>query len=231
MTQACFNSNEQILCRFTVLDLPRAGHEAKTGAVSAPVGDAGVRVILDDLLFGFSEDGGAISINFEFPADEKGIWKEGAQFGNDLRCGDEFHQEVLGARRNLAGANFRQRPPRPALPNPAEFEIIYRGCVENGVDVGSGKRLQALPQVVAGGEGLRRRSVAFAAPRGLLADEECNAMTLGREKIDEFGTEPPGREIRETAHVIQRLVGWSGSDDTVHGRSLRDCPRKRYSVE
>lgn len=231
MTQACFNGGEQILCRFTVLDLPRAGNEAKTDAVSAPVCDAGVRAIFNDLLSGFLDDGRAVFVDLEFPADEKSIWKKGAQFGNDLRCGDEFHQEVLCARRDLAGADFPQRLPCPALPNFAKFEIIDCGCVENGVDVGSGKRLQPLPQVVAGGEGLRRCSVALTAPRGLLADEERNAVTLGREEIDEFRTEPPCREIRETAHVIQRLVRRSGSDDAVHGRSLRDCPQKRYSVE
>ena len=117
MTQARFNRGEQIPCRFTVLDLPRADNEAKTGAVSAPVCDAGVCAIFNDLLLGFLDDGGAISINFEFPADDKGIWKKGAQFGNDLRCGDEFHQEVLCTRRNLAGADFRQRLPCPALPD------------------------------------------------------------------------------------------------------------------
>ena len=231
MTQMSFNGDEQILCRFTVLDLAGSANEAETGAVGAAVGDAGVRAIFANLLFGLMDDGSTISINFEFPADKKSVRKKGTQFGNDLRCGDEFHQEVLCARRNLAGADFRQRLPCPALPNFAEFEIIDCGCVENGVDVRSGQSAQTLPQVVAGGEGLRRCSVTLAAPRGLLADEERNAVTLGREEIDQFRTKPPRREVREAAHLIQRLEGWPGRDDTVHGASLRDCPQKRYSVE
>ena len=231
MTQMHSNGDEQILCSFTVLDLPRGGNEAETGAVGAAVRDAGVRAIFGNLLLGLLDDGGAISIDFEFPADKTCARKKGAQSGNDFGSGHEFHQEVHRARRNLAGADFRQRLPCPALPNLAEFEIIDCGCVENGVDVGSSKRLQPLPQVIRSGEGLRRCSVALAAPRSLLADEERNAVTLGREEIDQFRTKPPRREVREAAHLIQRLEGRPGRDDAVHGRSLRDCPQKRYSVE
>jgi len=231
MTQMRFNGDEQILRRFTVLDLAGSGNEAETGAVGTAVGDAGVRAIFGNLLLGLSDDGGAVLVDLEFPADDKSVRKKGAQSGNDLRCGDEFHQEVLCARRNLAGADFRQRLPCPALPNFAEFEIIDCGCMKDGVDVGSGKRLQPLPQVVAGGEGLRRCSVTLAPPRGLLADEERNAVTLSREEIHQFRTKPPRREVREAAHLIQRLEGRPGRDDTVHGPSLRDCPQKRYSVE
>ena len=231
MTQMRFNGDEQILCRFTVLDLARSGSEAETGAVGAAVRDAGIRAIFGNLLLGLLDDGGAISINFEFPADQKSVRKKGAQLRNDFGSGHEFDQQVLCAGGNLAGEDFRQRLPCPALPNFAEFEIIDCGCVENGVDVRSGQSAQTLPQVVAGGEGLRRRSVTLAAPRGLLADEERNAMTLGREEIDQFRTKPPRREVRKAAHLIQRLEGRPGRDDTVHGRSLRDCPQKRYSVE
>ena len=226
-----FKGDEQILCRFTVLDLAGSGNKAETGAVGAAVRHAGVRAIFGNLLPGLFDDGGAISINFEFPADEKSIWKKRAQSRNDLRCGDEFHQEVLCARRNLGGTNLRQRLPCPALPNFAELEIVNRGCVENGVDIGAGKRLQALPQIIRSGEGFSCCRVALAAPRSLLADEERHAVTLGGEEIDQFRTKPPGREVREAAHFIQRLEGRAGRDDTVHRASLRDCPQKRYSVE
>jgi len=231
MTQMRFNGDEQILGRFTVLDLAGSGNEAETGAVGAAVGDAGVRAIFGNLLLGLSDDGGAVLVDLEFPADDKSVRKKGAQSGNDFGSGHEFDQQVLCAGGNLARPDFRQRLPCPALPNFAEFEIIDCGCMEDGVDVGSGKRLQPLPQVIRSGEGFSYRSVALAAPRSLLADEERNAVTLGREEIDQFRTKPPRREVREAAHLIQRLEGRPGRDDTVHGLSLRDCPQKRYSVE
>src|SRR5208337_2978086 len=101
-------------------------------------------------------------------------------------------------------------------PNLAEGEIADGGGVENRVSRMVNQGLQALAQVGGGGKGFDAAGRLLAAIGGLLANEQDHFVPFGREEIDELAAEPAGGEICEPAHFVQRLEGWTGSDDTSH---------------
>src|ERR1019366_3081112 len=65
-----------------------------------------------------------------------------------------------------------------------------------------------------------RLRLAFAGVSRRLADEQRDVMTARGEKIGQIRAEPARGEVREPAHVVQRLERRPGGDDAVHAAKL-----------
>ena len=62
----------------------------------------------------------------------------------------------------------------------------------------------------------RSLRLSLAAVGRLLAEEQRHFMAASGQEIGEFGTQPAGGKIRETAHVIHRFVSRPRGDNTLH---------------
>ena len=98
----------------------------------------------------------------------------------------------------------------------AEGEITRRRRVKKRVHCLARARLQPRPQIRGGGKAFDRLRAAGSRPGRGFAEEQRDRVAARREEIGEFHAQPARGEIREPAHVVQRLKGGPGGDKAVH---------------
>ena len=112
---------------------PANPHQPEARAVSRTIGHTRVSPAFDNLLFSLANHGRAVSIHFEFPADEPGFGEPLAQFGNDFGRRQQLCEQGPVPGGNFSGLHLRQVTLPRAHPDLAEFEITDGGSVEHRV--------------------------------------------------------------------------------------------------
>lgn len=177
--------------------------EGEAGAVGDAVQDAGVGVGFFDLVEGFLEGLFAGAVEFVFPADDFGVWKPGAEHGEDFDGGDEGEGEfVLAARGDFGGGG-----------GIFDFEIAEGGGVEDGGDVFFFEGFEFGGEVVVGGEADGFMDVEGGGIGGLFAFEAVHGVAGGGEMVGESDAEAAGGEIGEAADLVDGFVAGAAGDD------------------
>ncbi len=104
--------------------------------------------------------------------------------------------------------------------NPAKTKIADCRRVKNRVRLFCRQGPQLFPQICRGRELLDPLRSAFAPVRGLGADQQDHLMAAGDQEIGQFRAEAAGGKICEPAHVVERFISRTGSDDTVHATKI-----------
>src|SRR3954470_2057062 len=85
-------------------------------------------------------------------------------------------------------------------------EVAHRRRMENGVPSFVGECSETQAQIVCRRERLHARRASFAAPGGLLADEQRYLMSTFTEMGREFRAESASGMVREPPNLIERFV-------------------------
>src|SRR4051812_19886830 len=82
--------------------------------------------------------------------------------------------------------------------------------------------LQLVTQVFSRRECFDMSSVPLAAKRGLLPDQQSHFVSA-RTKIGcQFRSQSAGGKVCQPSNTIQRLISWSGSNNTLHRQEITD---------
>lgn len=188
------------------------GAEEEAGAVGGAVEDAGVGGGFGDLLEGFGDGFFARAGEFVFPANDFGVWKPLAEFGENFGGGFEGEGEVFGAGGEFGGGDSLAG----GVLDGGDFEIGEGGGVEDGVDFFGGELLEFLGEVVVGSEG----NCSFGAEKswvgGLFAFKADDVVAGVREGIGEGDAEPASGEVGDAADLVDGFVAGAAGDDDVH---------------
>src|SRR5262249_52107014 len=84
------------------------------------------------------------------------------------------------------------------------------------------QRLKAGAQVRGGAEDLLTGGAPFSRPGGVLAQQQSDFVSAGGQEIRQVRSQPPGREVRQPPHVIQRFIRRPGGYDHAHSPKLKD---------
>ena len=72
------------------------------------------------------------------------------------------------------------------------------------------------------GEAFEFVGAKAATVSGVFTEEQGHRVTAGRKELSELGTKLAGREIGESAHLIERFERGTGGDDRVHSRQPKE---------
>lgn len=177
-------------------DVRSAGlEEAEALAVGGAIHDAGVGGGTGDLVAALLDGGGAISLEFVFPADDDGLGKERAEAGEEFLRGAKREDEFG----SFAGDFFR----RAVIPD--KGEIAQRRRVKDRVGrVGKFFQFVGEGGICREGDDLGRGGSGMG---GHLAPQADDTKSRAVERLREDGAEFSSGVIGDAADAVNRLIG------------------------
>jgi hypothetical protein len=94
--------------------------------------------------------------------------------------------------------------------------------MEDRVDPLARQSLEMITQICGRGKYFNAIGLAFAAEGRLLANQQRDFVAALGEESSQFRTEPAAGKIRQSPHIIERLIGRAGGDDAVHAGEIAD---------